>query len=351
MEKSFDKSFTKVVVIGPSLKHKGGISSVLATYHNTMQGLRFRATNSDAGTLPGLFVLARTMLLLPFDRLSGRRIVHVHYATGKSWIRKSMLMRYAALLGFRIVAHCHGGTMQTYVERKGVKTFRKILSRAKVNVALTPYWQRFFRDVVQCPNVELVNNPIMEPVATETTKDSNIINFLFLGLIGDNKGIFDIMEAVAQLKAQGLKFRLTVGGNGEVERFCADIKRLDIEDMIDFRGWVTGTEKDKLLSTCQVLMLPSHAEGLPISILEAMAHGMAIIASPVGGIPEVVHDGENGIIVTPGDVPAIKAAMKAYIDNPSLAKKHGNAAQSLVRPYYASAVAERLAQIYNDVLK
>ncbi len=351
MKKDRTEVFKKVVILGPDITGEGGISSVLSTYQNTMKGLRFRCTNSQKGTLSGLLVLSATLMQLIYDRISGRKIAHVHYASGKSWVRKKFLMRYARMLGYNVVAHCHSGAIDKYAKQTGIEKFHKELAKAKINIVLSQYWKNIFEKEFGIGNVEVVNNIVAKYENKATEHPSKKTTFVYLGAICDAKGVFEMLEALSKLKASGRELRLVVGGNGEVERFKAEVKRRGLEEIVDFRGWISGKEKDELLSSCDVLVLPSHAEGLPISVLEAMANGKAVISTPVGGIPDVVHDGENGFMVTPGDADGIAAAMERYISDPSLSRKHGRAGLEIVKPYYAPAVRDRLAELYERALQ
>ena len=344
--------FDKVLTIGPCKKHgKGGISSVLATYSENFAPFHYLPTNSQRGTIPGLFRVAGTIIRMPLERLKGRKIAHFHYAVGKSWIRKSFLMSWARILGFKVVAHCHAAEMKLFTAKKGIPKIKKVLDKASANIVLSKSWESFFSNVIKCGNIHIVNNIVVPPLNTEINTKHSSVCFLFMGAIGDRKGIFDALEAVSNLKKQGLKLKLVVGGNGEIDRFHNEVKRLDIQDIIDFRGWISDADKKNAIADCDVLILPSHNEGLPISILEAMSYGKAVLSSPVGGIPEIITNGVNGFLVTPGNVDEIETAMKTYIENPSLTEKHGEASLPIIEKFYPQVVGAQLAEIYSAILE
>ena len=94
------------------------------------------------------------------------------------------------------------------------------------------------------------------------------------------------------------------------------IKDNNLDEMVKFVGWVSGDAKSKILSTTDILVLPSYYEGLPISVLEAMSYAMPVITTPVGGIPEVVTDGVEGTLFTPGDKASLTQTIDTYIENP-----------------------------------
>lgn len=353
---AFKDIFNKVLFIGPDLsaKGKGGIASVLRLYGERLPSFHYLQTNSYHGMIAGLLYAGMTFLRIPFARLKGRKIAHIHYAAGKSWVRKTKITAWARLWGYKIVMHSHSGLFKAYSEKVGMDKISRVLTKVDANVALSKAWADFFTNEAHCKNVKIINNMVSRPDASLLAEKSRTNNktaqFLFLGLISDNKGIFEILEAVARLKKEGYKLRLTVGGNGETERLISEIARLGIEDFVDFRGWVSGSTKQELLAGSDVLLLPSHNEGLPISILEAMSYGTGVIASPVGGIPEIITDSVNGRLVPPGNVDALFEAMKEAIEHPDLARAQGEKSARIVEAYYPEAVTEELYRLYKGLL-
>ena len=101
-----------------------------------------------------------------------------------------------------------------------------------------------------------------------------------------------------------------IAGSGEEEELLkAKAKELGLTEDVFFAGWVDGERKEELIMDSQVLLSPSYNEGLPVSILEAAAHGMPIVATDVGDISSVVRDGENGVLIEPGQVEELAAGI------------------------------------------
>src|SRR5205814_3990716 len=124
---------------------------------------------------------------------------------------------------------------------------------------------------------------------------------LFLGKLAPSKGIFDLLEAVAALRPDAADVRLVCAGDGDRIAVARYAERLGIADAVKFTGWVGPSGKRALLENAAVFALPSYDETLPMSVLEAMSAGVPVVASPVGGISEVVVDGVSGFLVAPGD--------------------------------------------------
>ena len=137
-------------------------------------------------------------------------------------------------------------------------------------------------------------------------------------------------------------------GGAFQEALERESERLGVRERVEF-----GFRDDvpDLLETLDVVALPSWTEGLPIVLLEAMAHGRPVVATPVGGTPELVTDGETGLLVPPRDPEALAAALRRVLDDPDLARRLGTAARARVAERFTAAEqARRTLAIYDDVV-
>jgi glycosyltransferase involved in cell wall biosynthesis len=140
------------------------------------------------------------------------------------------------------------------------------------------------------------------------TMPANLSKFLFLGRLGQRKGVYDLLQAAdALVNRQHQKdFMFYLAGDGEVEQVKQVVQEKRLENNVQVLGWIGEEEKLEWLKKADIMVLPSYNEGLPMSILEAMAAGKIIISGRVGGIPDLVTDGENGFLITPGDVESLQ---------------------------------------------
>jgi glycosyltransferase involved in cell wall biosynthesis len=119
---------------------------------------------------------------------------------------------------------------------------------------------------------------------------------------------------------------------------------------VKLAGWIGRGARAELLRVCSVFVLPSHAEGVPMSLLEAMASACPVIASGVGGIPDVVRHGENGLLVTPGDPSSLAHALDRVFGDPAAARRLGTAARDTVTAHHTVERAlERLDRLFASV--
>lgn len=347
-----DKIFSKVLTVGPSLQTLGGMASVLQIYNDYIPGFLHVASNSRRGTFAGLFSLLHTMVRIPFERLRGRRILHIHAASGKSFLRKSLIMAEGRLFGYKVIFHSHSGTVLKFYSNFGVKRVKRILSMASAVVVLSQSWAEYYRNTFGLNNVHVLYNPITLPESTAAPASTEPLQLLYLGKINDPKGIFDLIEVMAENRERWRgRVRLTIGGAGETDRLLERIAVLGIQDDVDFIGWTVGPDKERAFANSHVLVLPSYSEGLPMSILEAMIRHKPIIATPVGGIPEEVTPDVNGFLVVPGDKKAMATAIDCYLLNPDLISRHGAVSAERSVTFRPDSILPRLAEIYRSLLK
>ena len=174
---------------------------------------------------------------------------------------------------------------------------------------------------------------------------------LFLGAFSEKKGAYDCVDLFAKVASQMPEARLTMAGDGERQALMDYAAKRGLHDQISFPGWVRGEEKERLLRESDLLLLPSHAEGFPMSIIEGMAYGLPIVASKVGGIPQIVSEGENGFLFACGDTSSMADAVLLLLRNPSLREQFRQKSYSIEQGHYTfDQHLNKLEQVYRKVL-
>lgn len=170
------------------------------------------------------------------------------------------------------------------------------------------------------------------------------------------KGLPELLEAFRDLVAQGqwpgLRLRLVGGGDG-VDHYRAIATRLGVQDQVDFSGVLRGQDLVEAYQQSTVIVLPSttEAESFGISLIEGMACAKPVIGSRIGGIPYVISEGEDGLLVTPGDPASLAAACASILSQPDLAVRLGAAGRRKVEENFASAgLATRHVDLLRNVL-
>lgn len=136
------------------------------------------------------------------------------------------------------------------------------------------------------------------------------------------KGHQVLLEAVAALCRQGRRVRLTLAGDGEERaRLEARGAALGLRERVIFKGWVNQPELAALYRECDLFVLASFAEGVPVALMEAMAQGAPCVATGVMGVPELIRDGVDGLLVAPADAEGLAAAIARLMDAPELRQR------------------------------
>ncbi len=171
-----------------------------------------------------------------------------------------------------------------------------------------------------------------------------------VGRLTPVKGLSYLLQSVSILLRQRANVRLLIVGDGVIRKDLeAQARDLGISENVVFLGHREDT--DELLKALDIFVLPSLNEGIPMALLEAMAASRAVVASRVGGIPEIVEDGVEGILVEPMDVNQLAESCGRLIESPETAMKMGEQARKrVVQEFSATAMADRVAGLYKELV-
>ncbi len=329
---------------------RGGVAAVENVYSTFYQPFNHVTTTVTNGQVKKLLVLCKAILQFQYWMLFHPeiKIVHVQGSVGASFWRKAIFIYIAKFFHKKVVWHMHAGRFAVFYQQHRYAV-RKVVDKSDVIIALSEYWKEYFKNEFPTKRVEIIKNVISAPVVHK--QQTGYFTLLFLGLLGKNKGIYDLLECIRDHKVefQG-KLKLYIGGNGEIEHVKQLIKEYGIADIVIFEGWVSGDKKIELLNKSDAYILPSYKEGLPISILEAMSYGMPIISTPVGGIPEIVSNGENGYLVEPGNKEDIYKAIMSLLNDADLRNRMGRISLSRVGEHLPEYVEKQLETLYDSLL-
>lgn len=174
---------------------------------------------------------------------------------------------------------------------------------------------------------------------------------LYIGRLDPMKGIDYLILAFKKIKRKYPKMKLVIAGSGPSE-IGLKVAAKSVQDVI-FLGFVSKEEdKLSLYHNCLAVVLPSFSEAFPMVILEAMASGKPVIASSVGGIPDLVRNYENGFLIKPGRSQDIERSINALIENPGLREEMGKRNRMLIKKKYSyKRTAKLTLNTYNKLLK
>lgn len=342
-----------IYMVGPSLATKGGISSVLAYYKANLSErfpYRFIASYSGESRLLDFVLFGLSFLRVLFLAvINPSAVFHIHASTGGSFLRKAILLRVITMAGRTCILHIHGADYDSFIDHASARLLKYILRflrGADAIIVLSRSWQEYFSKYVEPDKLFVVNNPA--PIILERLKagsTSEPLHMVFTGLIGHRKGAFDIIEALAGIPGEG--WTLDMFGNGEVKQLRQRIQEMHLNDRIHVFEWMRHEDLMARYVDYQVQLLPSWAEGQPMSLLEGLGSGLALIASRVGGIPELLDDGENGIFVSPGNTAEIQEAIERCLAHRDMVETMRNNSLRKAKDLFSrEAVTTQMLRVY-----
>jgi glycosyltransferase involved in cell wall biosynthesis len=274
-----------------------------------------------------------------------------------SVLEKGLMGRLARLSGRGVVLRFGAGEIQDRCRES--PTVRKIvamaLAGAHVVCVQSARWREFYEtfDESKGKIVETPNGLVM-PAFKARRVDEPRRRVIYVGWMDREKGIFDLLEAFVRLRRVRPDANLVmVGGGRDDEAFRTRVIELDLSAAVACRGWVPHEAIHDALADADAFVLPSRSEGVPNAMLEAMASGLPVVVTPVGGIPDIVTDQEQGLLVPPGDVDSLSAALLRVLSEPATATRMGESGRKVVErrfniehvwPIYQAAISRALSE-------
>ena len=160
---------------------------------------------------------------------------------------------------------------------------------------------------------------------------NSLLRFVFVGWMIKEKGIHEILSAIKSLRKKHDFYFTFIGGGTLLEEVRKKIRTYGWVERVYAPGWVPDLDFQNILSSSDIFVLPSYAEGFPMSLIEAFTKGLPAICTDVGGISDTLHDGVNGFLIPPGQVGPLADAMEKYLNNPQIIPKHSLAATDMVK--------------------
>ena len=344
----------RVLMCASSLKVKGGMVSVVKNYLACRDWGNVRITfipthiETNKYLLMAYFSIAyiRILGLILLGKID---IAHLHVAERGSFYRKAFILQTLKRFGVKVILHHHGAEFDLFyngLSGKRKEYVNKILRMADLNIVLSQRLVQMIKGKSPEAKVEVLYNAVNVPQTNPYDIQSH--NVLFLGRLGHRKGTYDLLEVIRRIdKELPSDVRFYLCGDGEVEEVKRKVEALGISHRISHIGWIDGKQKEDFMKQSMVNVLPSYNEGLPMTILETMAHGIPNISTSIASIPEVLHDGENGFLITPGDVDTLCKRILQLIDDNSLRSRFSQESYKLVKCSFSlNANIKRLSRFY-----
>lgn len=246
-------------------------------------------------------------------------IVHFHTVPDKICLVIQLPVLLLAMLGRKkVVMHVHMGNQLEDHTKNGL--FLWCLNRADCVVLLAKKWQHLFECVYPAVKVKtavIYNACAPTPEVDYSLKEKSII---FAAHLDENKRADLLLEAWKRLKKDYPDWHVTIMGNGDVEGYQRMAHEMGLADSVTFTGYITGEQKEDIWNKASIYCMCSRHEGFPMVVLEAWARGVAVVTTPVGGLPDVIEEGKNCLTFDFGDVDGLYQNLRKLMDSPELRK-------------------------------
>ncbi|OMC49351.1 hypothetical protein A5745_06590 [Mycobacterium sp. IS-2888] len=280
-------------------------------------------------------------------------VLHAHFSLRGSVVRKAVPLFIARLRGVPTIVHCHSSHFFTWLDELPPLLRRAVRAALHADYSVVLGQSHLRESCVRLgfdeSNTRVLYNPVVMPAIAPAPRPRGPVRVVSLGRLGPNKGSYDLVRAIGMLPNDiRANLRVTLAGDGEVDQVREFVRTSALDDTVDVVGWVDSVERDRLLAESAIFVLPSYSEGLPMAVLEAMANGVVPVTTAVGAIPEVIVDGQNGVLVSPGDPRQLAEALQSLIVDAALRDRLAAAAHARAGEFDIVRWREALHDLWLD---
>jgi glycosyltransferase involved in cell wall biosynthesis len=291
------------------------------------------------------------------------QLSHIATAFGLSFVKHSACVVVARLFRSKVLLHPHCGFSALYSDqpRWWQWYFRQVIRLTNGVITLSGEWNQLSQVVPGCPIYFLPNAidlKVFKGIFQEQEarrKNSTPLRVLYLGYLGRNKGTFDLIDSAKEITGKKVPVVFDLFGDdleiGDTILIKKNIDQFGLGQIITVHPFADGEKKLDAFRDADVFVYPSYSEGMPMAVIEAMACGLPIIATKVGGLPDLVRDGFNGILVEVQNPDQLANAFQLLSSNSDLrTAMRRNSFQSAFEKYDMEMLVPKLVGIYNHVL-
>ncbi len=359
-----ERGIATVLLLGPARSAVSGVATHLNQLFESGLSRRFRLVQFQVGSEGRTPCLLRTLVrvaISPFAFTASLarfrpHIVHVNTSLEpKSYWRDIVYLALAKAVRRKVVYQVHGGALpRDFFAGNRVLTalLRRVLSWPDAVVLLAQSEMAAYAEFAPRARLFRIANavsPAEAEMRAELNEEHRPLRIIYMGRLAADKGVLETVEAVRILRDRGIDVSLTIAGSGSAEHEIVQaIEAHGLGDRTALLGAVFGPAKQQLWRQADVLAFPTyHREGLPYALLEAMASSVVPVVSPVGGIPDVVQNEVNGLLVPARDALALANALERMANDRQLLHRLALAARLRVVNHYSLVrMAEEFDALY-----
>lgn len=341
-----------IVMTGTSEQSGGGITSVIRLIKKMPVWKKYNIywleTQVDGNVLKKLWWVIKATIKAPIV-ISKCKIVHFQMVPGITLLTQLPALVFANLFGKKIVMTIHiGNQLEPYANDR---IFKWWLSRSDLILLLAKRWEKLFKESYLDVKVktDVLYNACEVRQYIPMSKKKKII--LFAGTHDSNKAPDILLNAWNLLKDKYPDWHIVFCGNGDVDHYQRMAENLDLKECVEFRGYVVGKEKESLFRETSILCLCSYMEGFPMAVLEAWSNSIAVLTTPVGGLPDVIDEGHNCLTFPRGDFKALANRLRVCIENEDLRRNIAAEGHKMaINNFSVDAISRKLDETYRNIL-
>jgi glycosyltransferase involved in cell wall biosynthesis len=342
----------RVLVVGPSAS-LGGIASVMRRHAATRlwksANCRLLSTYDERNSFTKVLSALRAYIVSPF-LIWRSTLVHVHVAAQKSMIRKLPIILLTKVMRKPFIIHLHAASEASLFEQTPSWITRLAFLLSYRVIVLSESWASTVTKHIPHARVSVIYNPIAMPRLSAASEVNARPMILFAGKLEARKGYMDLLEAAANVLDQFPNVELRLVGHGEIAQAKEHARQLGIENSVTCTGWTNPEQMEEHFRAASIFCLPSYDEGLPMAVLEAMSFSLPVVATPVGGLPEILSDGQNGLFAQVGNVESLTSQLLLLLRQPAFGAVLGiNASQTIARLCSIEHIERQLEDLYCEV--
>jgi glycosyltransferase involved in cell wall biosynthesis len=355
----------RILIITPNLQGCGGVANYYTTlkdyYSMDVEYFTVGKRNSREGKLAGLSRFVKDNIVFKKKlKEAGFALIHLNPSLrDKAVVRDGVFLHFAKQAGKKVVVFFRGWDkgFESRLEGWKLKLFKKVYFEADAMIVLAEEFKARlrawgYRGLI-CVETTTFDDKWLEGfnIKNKLKVRDKVFNLLFLARIVKEKGIYEALEAYHLVRSRGWDIRFTVAGDGsELSAVKQFVKEKQIV-AVHLPGFVAGTDKIRFLKEADLFILPSYEEGMPNSVVEAMAFGLPIVTRPVGGICDFFEYGKMGFVTESKDPEVFAKLMEILILDDNLRFRIGQFNHEYAKEHFmASQVAKRIESIYQNVL-
>jgi glycosyltransferase involved in cell wall biosynthesis len=332
----------RIVMVGMHLNRtRGGITtlteSILRSPLNKKYEITFIASQAeDFGIIRKLLLAVIAAVRFAASWVWKRPdIAYVHVGSNASLYRESGFILLARVLRRPVIAHFHAGDVGSYLPRQpqiGRTFIQWALGCSQKIIAVSRESAGYLKKMLPSTAIAVLPNVIdltwlPEPIIrSDRMAGERRVKLLFVGSVGKLKGEKDLISALGLLQKRGIDLGISFVGYG-AESLADLCKQAGISEMIEHLGPVPMSERAAFYREADIFVLPTYAEAMPLSVIEAMAAGLPVICTPVGGVPEIINDGKEGVLFPCGDVTKLAENIAFLVEDEDTRVRMGDLAR------------------------